>query len=101
MAGVVTYHERDLVLVGRPVGAVNVREVNPGHHRHWYSPARRNAPVTAVGQPGRGVGVARWLVLRDRDVRRDAGLETGAVTAVVAHPVDVDLVAGRRRVDLE
>ncbi len=62
------------------------------------------APVPAVDQVvvGGAIGErARGLALRQRCGRLDRGDKARAQPAVVAKPVDVDPVVGRRRVDLE
>ena len=75
------------------VVADQMGDVDAGDGVAGHGPRRRNAPVAAVDQPSRGVGVTGRLVLRKRHRGLDVGGDlAGAIAAVVAEPEDVDVI---------
>ena len=84
-------------VVAHQVGDVDARD-RGGRDR----PRRRDAPVAAVDQTGRGVVWQAGWVWGSVAVGLMPGLDdAGAVAPVVAEAEDVDVVVGRRRLDLE
>src|SRR6185436_5842245 len=98
LARIVTDDERN---VARPagIGAGQLRDVDAGGGSGRRAPRGRDRPDAAIGEAGHAIDVARRLRLRARVDQRRHLPRTRAT--VVAETVDVDVVAGRGRFDLE
>jgi hypothetical protein len=101
MAGVVPNDEEDVASAGRLVGADELGEVDARNGVGRDRPGGRLSPVAAVDQPRSRVVETVGLGLRQARRGCDGRDLACPVAAVVAHPVDVEVVGGRRGVDLE
>ncbi len=101
MAFVVADDEDDLAAFRGFVVADEVGEVDAGDGVARHRPRGRFRPVAAIDQAARGFGLAGGLRLRQDRRGFDRVHLAGAVAAVVAHPVDVEVVVARVRLDLE
>ena len=100
MARIVAHDERDVALAAGIV-AVQEGEVDTGYRGARHAPRRGDRPIAAVVQPGRRIGDALGLTLRERCRRGDGGDLPSAESLVVTRAVNGDRIRLGIGVDLE